>query len=244
LWLLAAEDGALTFPQFTTPLLVATVAAVVPWVLLLLGVAFATRARGVDPGPATIELGEEPPAVVDLLTDDWRVTADAIPATLLDLAARGYLDLEQYGLAARCAGSAGPPARGWRPTSGWCSSTSPGRPWTGRAGGGAHHRSTGGCQYRAASGGGSVSVFTAAGDLVRLLARVNRRFGETVPGGGDEALLRGDMIAVVRGEVAVSIRLQGGQVADPPAALRQLATTAAGRRAEPSTRAPASPEPA
>jgi hypothetical protein len=32
-----------------------------------------------------MELGEEPPAVVDLLTNDWRVTADAIPATLLDL---------------------------------------------------------------------------------------------------------------------------------------------------------------
>jgi Predicted membrane protein (DUF2207) C-terminal domain len=85
---------ALTFPQLTTPLLVA---AVVLWVLLLLGVAFATRARGVDPGPATMELGEEPPAVVDLLTNDWRVTADAIPATLLDLAARDYVDLEEYG---------------------------------------------------------------------------------------------------------------------------------------------------
>jgi hypothetical protein len=101
-----------------------------------------------------------------------------------------------------------------------------------------------GCRYRAASGGGSVSVFTAAGDLVRLLLRVNRRFGEAVPGVGDEAFLRGDMIAVVRGEVAVSIRLQGGQVADRPAALRQLATTAAARLAEPSTQAPASPEPA
>src|SRR4029453_19208388 len=54
----------------------------------------AAAARGGvrDPGP-----GERPPAVVDLLTNDWRVTADAIPATLLDLAARDYLDLEQYG---------------------------------------------------------------------------------------------------------------------------------------------------
>jgi hypothetical protein len=52
---------------------------------------------GCRSGPATLELGEEPPAVVDLLTNDWRVTADAIPATLLDLAARDYLDLEQYG---------------------------------------------------------------------------------------------------------------------------------------------------
>ena len=43
-WLVAAEDGALTFPQFETPLLVATVAAVVLWVLALLGV----RSR---PGP-------------------------------------------------------------------------------------------------------------------------------------------------------------------------------------------------
>jgi hypothetical protein len=89
-----------------------------------------------------------------------------------------------------------------------------------------------------------VSVFTAAGDLVGLLVRVNRRFGEAVPGVGDEAFLRGDTIAVVRGKLAVSIRLQGGQVADRPAALRRLASTAAGRLAEPSTQAPASPEPA
>jgi len=92
-----AEEGALTFPQLVTPLLVATVGAVVLWVLLLLGVAFATRARGVEAGPATMELGEEPPAVVDLLTNGWRVTPDAIPATLLDLAARDYVDLEQHG---------------------------------------------------------------------------------------------------------------------------------------------------
>jgi Predicted membrane protein (DUF2207) len=94
---LLAEEGALTFPHVATPLLVATVAAVVLWVLGLLVAAVGTRARGVDPGPATMDLGEEPPAVVDLLTNDWRVTPDAIPATLLDLAARDYVDLEQYG---------------------------------------------------------------------------------------------------------------------------------------------------
>jgi len=44
-----------------------------------------------------MDLGEEPPAVVDLLTNDWRVTPDAIPATLLDLAARGFVDLDQLG---------------------------------------------------------------------------------------------------------------------------------------------------
>jgi hypothetical protein len=78
-------------------LLLATVAAVILWFLVLLGVAFATRARGVDPGLAAMDLGEEPPAVVDLLTSDWRVTPDAVPATLLDLAARDYVDLEQHG---------------------------------------------------------------------------------------------------------------------------------------------------
>jgi hypothetical protein len=36
----------------------------------------------------------------------------------------------------------------------------------------------------------------------------------------------------------VSIRLQGGQVTDRPAALRRLAATAAGRLAELSTQAP------
>jgi hypothetical protein len=41
-----------------------------------------------------------------------------------------------------------------------------------------------GCQYQAVSGGGSVSVFTAAGDLVRLLVRVSQRFGDAVEGVG------------------------------------------------------------
>jgi hypothetical protein len=67
---------------------------------------------------------------------------------------------------------------------------------------------------------------------------VNRRFGDTVEGIGDQAFLRGDTIAVVRGEVAVSIRLQNDQVTDRPAALRRLAAAAAGRLSEPSTRAP------
>jgi len=88
---------AVTFPELSGPLLVATVAATGLWFLLLFGFAFATRPRNVEPAPATMELGGEPPAVVDLLTNEWRVTPDAIPATLLDLAARGYVDLDQYG---------------------------------------------------------------------------------------------------------------------------------------------------
>lgn len=89
-----------------------------------------------------------------------------------------------------------------------------------------------GCQYPAASGArASVSVFTAAGATVKLLARVNRRFGEAVPGVGDQAWLRGDAIAVVQGDVMVSIRLQGREVRDRPAALKRLAATAVERLA-------------
>jgi hypothetical protein len=44
-----AEAGATTFPQLVTPLLGATVAAVVLWLVALLVVAFATRPRDIDP---------------------------------------------------------------------------------------------------------------------------------------------------------------------------------------------------
>jgi hypothetical protein len=89
-----------------------------------------------------------------------------------------------------------------------------------------------GCRYLAASGGrASVSVFTAAGETVKLLARLRGRFGEALPGVGDQVWLRGDTIAVVRGEVLVSIRLQGRHVPDRPAALKRLAAAAVERLA-------------
>lgn len=103
---LLADEASVVFPGLVGPLLVATVAATVLWLVLLLVAAFATRPRDVDPALATMELGEESPAVVDLLTNDWRVTLDAIPATLLDLAARGFVDLDQHGREADCVSGA------------------------------------------------------------------------------------------------------------------------------------------
>ena len=68
------------------------------WFALLGVLAAATNPREVDPGPSTLELGgPEPPAVVDLLANDWRLTHQAIPATLLDLAGRKHLAIDQYG---------------------------------------------------------------------------------------------------------------------------------------------------
>ncbi|MFC0506530.1 DUF2207 family protein [Micromonospora costi] len=54
------------------------------------------RPAGVTPAPAGMDLpGQEPPAVVSLLANQWQVTVDAAESTLLDLAARGYVELRQ-----------------------------------------------------------------------------------------------------------------------------------------------------
>lgn len=68
------------------------------WVLLLTVLTTATRPRPIRPGPATLDLpGAEPPAIVNLLANGWRMTTDALSATLLDLAARDMIDLVQTG---------------------------------------------------------------------------------------------------------------------------------------------------
>lgn len=48
-------------------------------------------------GPRTLELGPEPPAVANFLVHDFRVTDAAVAATLIDLAARRFLEVEQRG---------------------------------------------------------------------------------------------------------------------------------------------------
>ena len=59
--------------------------------------------------PRTLQLGAEPPAVANFLVNDFRVTDDAVPATLIDLAARNVVDIEQRVLASStCAFGAEP----------------------------------------------------------------------------------------------------------------------------------------
>jgi hypothetical protein len=73
----------------------ATAAATAPW-LLAVGVVYLLR-RPAKPeqGAPTLDLGPEPPAVANLLVHDFRVTRDAVPATLLDLAARRLVEIEE-----------------------------------------------------------------------------------------------------------------------------------------------------
>lgn len=56
-----------------------------------------TRPASPRPEPATPDLGPEPPAVVSLLVNRWAVTEDAAESTLLDLAARRFIELRQPG---------------------------------------------------------------------------------------------------------------------------------------------------
>ncbi len=54
--------------------------------------------RRVAPGPATLDPpGDEPPAVVNLLATDWDLGPEAVPATLVDLAARRHLEIDLVG---------------------------------------------------------------------------------------------------------------------------------------------------
>jgi hypothetical protein len=59
---------------------------------------YATRHPAVPPvGQRTLELGPESPAMANLLVHDFRATPEAVPATVIDLAARRVLEIEQRG---------------------------------------------------------------------------------------------------------------------------------------------------
>ncbi|GIG88113.1 DUF2207 family protein [Plantactinospora endophytica] len=74
------------------------VASLAGWTVVYWLARLLTRPATVPPAPATMELpGPESPAVVSLLVNRWSITVDAAEATLLDLAARGYLELRQAG---------------------------------------------------------------------------------------------------------------------------------------------------
>jgi hypothetical protein len=79
------------------PWLVGAGVALACWFVLFAAVASATMPRLPDPGPETMDGGTEPPAIVNFLTNRWELTTSAISATLVDLAARRHVTIEQIG---------------------------------------------------------------------------------------------------------------------------------------------------
>jgi hypothetical protein len=67
------------------------------WLLVVAAVRWARRPVEARVGARTLDLGPEPPAVANLLANDFDVTREALPATLLDLAARDVVELEHRG---------------------------------------------------------------------------------------------------------------------------------------------------
>lgn len=84
-------------PEPDIVVVVLAAGAVIATALLMATLARRNRPRHPRPVPQTMELGVEPPAVVDLLTDDFVVTPEAVPATLLDLAARRWVEIDDLG---------------------------------------------------------------------------------------------------------------------------------------------------
>ena len=67
------------------------------WLVAVIAVVVARTPPRPPVGERTLELGPEPPAVANFLVHDFRVTADAVPATAIDLAARNVIDIEERG---------------------------------------------------------------------------------------------------------------------------------------------------
>jgi Predicted membrane protein (DUF2207) C-terminal domain len=80
---------------FSLPILVGAAALGVGWVLVFVAVAAWRRPHGIRSGPATQDLPSVPPAVAGLLCNDFELPAELPPATLLDLAARHVVRLEE-----------------------------------------------------------------------------------------------------------------------------------------------------
>ncbi|MEQ8842359.1 MAG: DUF2207 domain-containing protein [Acidimicrobiales bacterium] len=89
--LLAAAQSIDPNPLVLTMALVAVGAAAV----VLTGLWAATRPPRPEPGPTSTDEGTEPPAIVDLLTGGFEVEDDAVPATVVDLAARRWFHIEE-----------------------------------------------------------------------------------------------------------------------------------------------------
>ncbi|HUF83804.1 MAG TPA: hypothetical protein VMQ81_04340 [Acidimicrobiia bacterium] len=92
-WLLAQSSS--ESDGFSVPILAAAAAVGLAWLAAALLLAVVRRVPDVDAGPPTQELPDELPAVAGMLCDDFEVASEAVPATLLDLAARKVVTIEE-----------------------------------------------------------------------------------------------------------------------------------------------------
>ncbi|MGH2632896.1 MAG: DUF2207 family protein [Tepidiformaceae bacterium] len=85
------------FHGFPVAVLFAGIIVLAIWGLLFAIRYFATFPKLPDAGPESSELGPETPAIANLLVNRWKLTRTAMPATMLDLAARKMLEIDQLG---------------------------------------------------------------------------------------------------------------------------------------------------
>jgi hypothetical protein len=73
----------------------AAAGSAVIWLIVVSVVVLATAQRHPSPRPPSMALGPEPPALAGLLLNNANVPTGAVAATIVDLAARGYLRLDE-----------------------------------------------------------------------------------------------------------------------------------------------------
>jgi hypothetical protein len=79
-------------------LLWVTAGAIVAWLAVVAFVWVVRFPRRPRAGKETTDLGPETPALANLVTHRFEPTPDAVPATLVDLAARGVVEIEDRGI--------------------------------------------------------------------------------------------------------------------------------------------------
>ncbi len=95
--ILLADEGFTGFHGAKLLILIAGGVAAFLWMIVFAWRWIASRPKMPDAGPETQELGTEPPAIANLLVNRWNVTKVAAQATLVDLAARKVVGIDQYG---------------------------------------------------------------------------------------------------------------------------------------------------
>jgi hypothetical protein len=92
-WLLAQASS--SDEGFSVPVLVVAAAVGILWLVFAAVLAIVRRIPDVEAGLATQELPPQSPALAGLLCDDFEVGTEAVPTTVVDLAARRVLTLEE-----------------------------------------------------------------------------------------------------------------------------------------------------